>query len=47
MEVVSLQRSESMVQVLLGHNQVVFKERWSLDGGGLFTEVRINGTSTI
>ena len=31
MEVVSLQESKSMVQALLGHNQVVFKERWSLN----------------
>ena len=34
-EVVSLLRSKSIVQVLLGHNQVVFIERWSLDAGGL------------
>ena len=35
MEVVSLLRSKSIVQVLLGHNQVVFRERWSLDTDGL------------
>ena len=29
MEVVSLQKSKSMVQALLGHNQVVFEGRWS------------------
>ena len=34
-EVVSLQRSKSIVQALLGHNQVVFIERWSLDTSGL------------
>ena len=31
MEVVSLQESKSMVQALSGHNQVVFKGRWSLN----------------
>ena len=34
-EVVSLQRSESIAQALLGHDQVVFIERWSLDTSGL------------
>ena len=35
-EVVSLQRSESVVQALLEHDQVVFIERWSLDTSGLY-----------
>ena len=35
MEVVSLERSKSMVQTL-------FKEKWSLNGGGLFREVKIS-----
>ena len=30
-EVVSIQRSKSMAKELLGPNQVVFIERWSLD----------------
>ena len=34
-EVSSLQRLKSMVQALLGHDQVVFIERWSLDTSGL------------
>ena len=36
MEVVSLRRSQSIVQALLVHNynQVIFVERWSLDAGG-------------
>ena len=49
MEVVSLQRSESMVQVL--YNQVVFSLRigWSLNGGGpfIFIKVKINCISTM
>ena len=34
-EVVSLQRSESIVLALLGHDQVIFIERWSFDTSGL------------
>ena len=40
-EVVSLQRSESIVQALLGHDQVVFIERWSLDTSGLYCTVTV------
>ena len=34
-EVVSIQRSKSIAKELLGPNQVVFIERWSLDTSGL------------
>ena len=34
-EVVSLQRLKSIVKALLGHDQVVFIERLSLDTSGL------------
>ena len=34
-EVVSLQRSKSIAQALLGYDQVVFIERWTLDTSGI------------
>ena len=36
MEVISLQNLKLIVQAPLGHDQVVFIERWSLDTSGLY-----------
>ena len=41
-EVVSLPRLKSIVQALLGHNQVVFIERWSPDAGGFLGRFHCN-----